>query len=107
MKTIVMKLNPVCLLALCAVSAFAQPSEEPVPREQRGAPVIGVSQAKGVWTIQGRKQTVTLNAQDLALAIQAGPSLWKMVPSGPADMRVKFQGKEFDVRLADARKISI
>lgn len=82
-------------------------SAQQLPREQWGAPPVTVSHAGGIWTIAGKKQTVTLNGSDLALRVQAGPAVWTMAASGPQDMLVKSRGKEFYLRLADAGKIGI
>src|SRR5687767_3365528 len=92
------------LLTTFAVTAAAQ---SPLPRADWGAPLVNVSQSGAVWTIAGQKRTVTLNASDLALTINAGPATWAMMPSGALDMRVHAGGEEFHVRLADARNISI
>lgn len=90
------------------VLACAWPmAAQPLPREQWGAPLVSVSHDGGKWTIAGKKQTITLNDSDLVLAIQAGPTAWKMVPSGARDMLVKSLGEEFPVALRDAGKIDI
>jgi hypothetical protein len=91
---------------------LAQQSSEPaaLPRAEWGAPLVNVTQSGSTWTIAGRKQTVTLNAADLALTIKAGAVTWSLVPSAAGDLRVKIAGtkpEELSLRLADARKISI
>jgi len=93
------------VLSLLALSglAFAQ-----VPsRADWGAPLVKVSHADGQWTIAGRKNKVTISEKDLAMTVQNGTAAWSMVPSGAKDMQVRAQGKDFYVRLADARNISI
>src|SRR5205823_2080886 len=59
------------------------------------------------WTVLGKKQTVTIDERTLALAIDAQAANWKMFPSGTNDMVVQFGGKEFPLRLTDAKKISV
>src|SRR6185369_8308517 len=49
----------------------------------------------------------TLNEKDLSLTVQNGSASWAMVPSGANDLIVKAGGKEFSVRLADAKHIEI
>src|SRR6185295_445108 len=95
------------LIFLCSLSAVAQPDEGKLPRADWGAPLVEVRSARGAWTIQGRRQVVTLTESNLALRVQAGPATWTMAASGTNDLLLKARGREFAVRLADARKISI
>lgn len=92
-----------CFLFTVSISTFAQT----LTRADWGAPLVDVSHANGMWTIAGKKQTVTLDDKTLALAVKAGSVDWKMVPSSTNDMIVKYHGKEFPLALTDARKISI
>jgi len=97
-----------CLVILTArLQASAQSSNSSLPREQWGAPLVRVTDNNGKWALAGKKQIVTLNAKNLALEIQAGPMLWRMAASAANDLIVRFQGKDFPLRLADARKITI
>ncbi len=82
-------------------------ANQQVPREQWGAPAVKVSHEGGKWTISGKTNKVTLKEADLALKVQAGAAEWTMVPSAAKDMLVKSHGKEFYLRLADAKRISI
>jgi hypothetical protein len=92
---------------LLAANLAAQPAETPLPRQQWGAPLVTVSHANGNWLIAGQRNSVTLNETNLALIVQNGFTRWAMVQSGEKDMLVKSGGKEFFVRLADSKKISI
>jgi Family of unknown function (DUF5696) len=85
----------------------AQTNPPPLTRADWGAPLVDVSHTDGQWIIRGQKQVVTLDEKNLALHIQAGPAKWDMVPSATNDMLVRWHGKLFPVRLADARNISI
>jgi Family of unknown function (DUF5696) len=93
----------VLLVVFCCALTFAQQ----LPREQWGAPSVSVSRLSGKWTIAGKRNKVTLNESNLSLTVQAGPAEWQMVPSSRQDMLVRFRGKEFYLRLADAQKIEI
>ncbi len=96
-----------------------QAAAKKFPREEWGAAAVDVSHdaEQHVWTLKGRKNTVRLSEKDLSLKIQAGPTLWSMVPSGAGDLIIKEIGEsrgddkhdysEFPVRLADAGKIRI
>lgn len=90
-------------LLLLALTLMIDKSEAQ-SRASWGAPEVKVSHANGQWLIVGKKQQVTVKESDLALAIKAGSTTWSMVPSQPNDMIVKSNGKESDVRLADAKK---
>src|SRR5690349_1299111 len=68
---------------------------------------VTVTHAARVWTISGTKNTAILNESDLSLSVRAGSTTWKMVPSGPHDMRVRAAGQESDLRLADAGDVRI
>ncbi len=94
-------------LLFSGVPLPAQTPAASLPREQWGAPAVKVSRADGRWILAGKKQTVLLNDSGLALEIRAGSALWKMVPSVTNDLRVRSAGKEFSLRLADAKKIEI
>jgi len=99
----------VFLIAHLSVSAQTNP---PLTRADWGAPQVNVSSANGLWTIAGKKQTVTIDAKTLALDVNAqaagaAATIWKLFPSGTNDMVVKFHGREFPLRLIDAGKISI
>ncbi len=82
-------------------------AQQPVPREQRGAPLVTVTHTGANWTIAGQKNRVTLNPSDLSLAVQAGAASWKMTGSLADDMLVKSRGQEFNLRLTDAGRINI
>ncbi len=58
--------------------------------------------AKNTWTIKGQKNTVTLDGRNLAIEIKAGDNVWKLAPSGSADMNIKSAGQEHPVSLAEA-----
>lgn len=78
-----------------------------LPRDQWGATPVTVSHDGANWTITGKKTKFVLNENNLALTVQSGQTVWKIVPSGVGDMLVKSKGEEVALRLADARKISI
>ena len=88
-------------------SLSAQPAGAPLTRADWGATPVVVVHTADKWMIAGFKQTVTLDASNLALEVSAQSVDWKMFPSGTNDMIVKFHGREFPLRLADAGKISI
>ncbi|MDR6781577.1 hypothetical protein ABIE26_001935 [Pedobacter africanus] len=91
-------------MAICPAFLFAQAKETPkLSRADWGAMETTVSVSNGQWLIKGKKQEVSLNAGNLALAVKAGPASWTMVPSAADDMTVKAEGKMQKVRLADAR----
>jgi hypothetical protein len=92
---------------LAAASVAAAAADSPLAREQWGAPLVNVSRADGNWVIAGKHNVVTLNETNLAMSVQNGSARWAMVPSGAQDMLVKCGGKEFYVRLADAKEIAI
>ena len=96
--------------ALCfwfSISAFAQPNEQALPREQWGAPPVNISHSGGKWTIAGRKQSVVLNETNFTIEIHAGPATWAMISSSTNDMIVRANNRDFPIRLADAGKIEI
>jgi hypothetical protein len=90
---------------LCVGVSSAQTTQ--VSREDWGAPPVTVAHAGGVWTIAGKKQTVSLNDADLALRIKSGPTEWAMVPSSSTDLQVRTHGRDVSLRLADASAINI
>lgn len=96
MKRATLFLLPILLLA-----------QQPVSREQRGAPVVDVMHSGAMWKIAGRKTRVTLNERDLAISVEAGGTTWKMTPSLADDMLVKSRGQEFPLRFTDATRIHI
>src|SRR5260370_38691926 len=103
-------MNHIFRAALCfwfSISAFAQPDERPLAREQWGAPAVNVSHSDGKWIIAGRRQSVSLNETNFTIEIHAGPATWSMVPSTMNDMIVRANDPDFPVRLADARNIAI
>src|SRR2546423_1789692 len=95
------------LLILPSLTLAATTTTKPLARQQWGAPLVEVHSDGGKWIIAGKRQTVSLDATNLATEIRAGESTWKLVPSSPTDLLVKSAGKEFPLRLADARKIDI
>ena len=104
MRTRALRILPV----LGAVLFLIEPTAaQKLPREQWGAPAVRVTHAGGKWIVAGKKNKATLNQSDLGLRVDAGDAEWNMVPSVAKDMLVKSKGKEFYLRLADAKKISI
>ena len=96
---------PIACVGLYSFCLSAQ-TNPPLTRADWGAPDVTVSQAGGIWTIAGQRQTVTLDP-NFALDVNAQGVDWKMFPSGTNDIVVQFRGREFPLRLTDARKISI
>jgi len=89
---ILLAMNHVFRAALCfwyCISAFAQPNEQALPREQWGAPPVNISHSGGKWTLAGRKQSVSLNETSFTIEIHAGPATWAMVASTTNDMVVR------------------
>jgi hypothetical protein len=78
-----------------------------LPRSEWGAPAVTVSHENGQWVIAGKKNKVSFNETNLAMTVQNGSAAWTMVPSATNDMIVKADGKEFFIRLADAKHIEI
>jgi hypothetical protein len=76
-------------------------------REQWGGVPVTVSQEKSAWTIAGKKNHVMLNADTLAIKVDAGAAQWAMAPSKEGDLMVRSGGEEFPLRLADAKKIEV
>ena len=100
------------VLALCVlISSLSQAQQTPQKARQTssaqwGAPSVNVSHSAGKWIIAGRKNSVTLSESNLALKVAAGSARWVMMPSTTEDALVKSKGQEFQLRLADARRIS-
>jgi len=59
------------------------------------------------WTVAGHRQTIALDATNLALHIQAGPAVWDLVPSVPRDLRARSADEDVGLRLADAQNIVV
>ena len=76
-------------------------------REQWGAPLVTVSHEGNKWKIAGKKTTVTLNENDLALNIRNGNAVWQMTASPSNDLLVRSNGADLSHRLAEARKKTI
>lgn len=93
------------LALFLALTAIA--SAQPLPRADWGAPEVTVANSGAIWTIAGKKQTVTLNAADLTLRVQAGAATWTLLPPAAGELRVKAGGDIFSTRLAAAQKISV
>ena len=72
-----------------------------------GAPQVSVVHSGDTWTIAGRKNAWEINEKSLAIAVHAGPAVWKMVPSAANDMLIAAGGDQFRVRLADAGRIAV
>src|SRR5215467_2339587 len=53
----------------------AIPSAQKLQREDWGAPPIAVSKRDRKWIIAGKKTSVTVDEANLAVRVQAGPSL--------------------------------
>ncbi len=92
-------------IAFAAGNAPEQPAAPPLTREQWGAPLVNVSHAGGQWTVAGRRQSAILTESNLALKVRAGTAVWNLAASGTNDLLVRSAGKEFSLRLADAKQI--
>jgi len=101
--------RPLAVIAFACLLSSALVAEElpRLPREQWGAPLVTVSHASGKWVIQGRKNQVTLDESNLALAVKTETVTWTLGPSSADDLLVRSQGEEFNLRLSAAGKIDI
>src|SRR3974390_1180018 len=98
----------VAISALVATwSLTGYTAESSLPRAAWGAPPVKVTHEGDVWIISGKRNSVTLNETNLGLVAENGAVQWAMAPSGTNDMLVKAGGREFYVRLNDAKKIAI
>src|SRR4029078_10391751 len=89
------------------IAFFRTGSAQGLTREQWGALDVTVSKSGSTWAIIGKKNRVTLNASDLSLKMNAGSQTWQMVRSSTSDMTVRTDGRDVDLRLADAKRIEI
>jgi hypothetical protein len=95
------------ILTLLVAFVCSTVSAQQLPRDQWGAMPVNVSHNSGKWVIKGKHNQVTLTESNLALAIQAGPAQWNLMPSIAGDMLVKSRGEDISLRIADAKKITI
>src|SRR6476619_6806405 len=96
------------LLLSCALGLGATSTTRPLPREQWGAPPIEVRRAEnGGWRIEGKRQRVILDGQDHSIEIHCGNVIWRIVPPAADALRVRREGKEFPLRLEDARRVDV
>ena len=96
-----------CYFAVLIIALSGFDMAQAPARQQWGAPDVSVTKAGGTWVIAGRKNKVTFNVSDLALKVNAGSEVWQMVPSATGDMTVRTEGRDVDLRLADASRIAI
>lgn len=111
--TVVLSFFAIATLALAQPAPQSSPPALPPPRlphpprAEWGAPLVDVTQSGAIWTIAGRKNTITLNASDLSVSIKAGPASWNLVASGAQDIELRVGTEKFTTRLADAGSISV
>ena len=86
---------------------FSSGNSQQISRDQWGAMPVTVSHRGDNWLISGKTNGVAINEKSLALAIKAASVPWVTKPSTPGDMLVKFNSRDFSLRLADAKNISI
>jgi hypothetical protein len=99
---------PLLALTLAILAAPRSPAEPaPSARAERDAPLVDISHEGSVWTLAGRKQTVTLHADTLGVSVQSGDQTWTMVPAKAGGLRLKTGSREFDSKLSDARRIRV
>jgi len=98
--------NKILLLILITCCQSLTQAQQ-LSRDQWGAMPITVSHRGDAWLIEGKTNSVTLNGKSLGLSVKAGESLWTTLPSTIGDTLVKSAGRDFSLRLADAKKISI
>jgi hypothetical protein len=94
---------------LCAAAGAGSSSlpaaAEPPPRESI-APLVTLAREGGRHSIVGARTTATLDEADLGLDVVAGGTRWTFPPSNTPDLLVKADGREVQLRLADAgRKV--
>jgi len=90
------------LLIFVVVNSFSRGQQ--MSRDQWGAMSASVSHTGDKWIIKGKQNTVTLNESDLAIAIQAGPVKWDLMPSANGDMLVRSGKQDLSLRIADAKR---
>jgi hypothetical protein len=93
------------LLTLLLFSSLAL-AQQPA-RAEWGAMPVTVSHQGDNWMIQGRSNSVTLNAATLSLSVKASDTSWSTLPSVSGDTLVRVANRNLSLRLADAKKKTI
>jgi len=93
------------LIGALAVSGTA--SAAPAPQTDHGAPNVRVSEADGVWTIQGTLNRVELQGSDLQMTVRTPGKVWSMQPSAPGDLVAEASGRSYSLCLAQANDKTI
>jgi hypothetical protein len=93
--------------AAAALSAADRPAPDTRPVTRPSQDAVTITHPDGRWSIVGRTVSVTLDERTLGIEIAAGPARWAVAPSTANDMRVRADGQDFQVALADARSIAI
>src|ERR1043166_5683468 len=86
-------LQSLILILLVPFTGFVAQAQT-LSRDQWGAMPVTVSHEGSKWLVKGKVNSFTLDEQNLALKIQAGPAQWQLMPSKPGDMIVRTKSEE-------------
>ncbi len=105
MRTLSRAFAALGILAMCLFPVRAN-GQGNSPAE-RGVPPVAVTHAGKNWSIAGKYATVTLDGDDLSLAVRRGGTEWRMLPSSDDDLSVMADTSTVKLRLSSATKREI
>ena len=90
----------VALTLLLSSIAFAQQ----LTRDQWGAMPVTVTHAGDNWTIQGKRNKVSLSESNLGFTLQNGSAKWIVSPSRPGDLIAVMDREQISLQISNSDK---
>ena len=88
-------------LSSAANSTSVSPAAHAV-QDDYGAPDVQVRREGDGWIIEGRKNRISLDPNNLQMTAHTATGEWSTVASFPGDLTIEASGTSYSLRLADA-----
>jgi len=71
-------------------------------QDDYGAPDVQVRREGDRWIIEGRKNRISLDPNNLQMTVHTAAGEWSTIASFPGDLTIEVSGRTHELRLADA-----
>ncbi len=94
-------------LVICMILSWDCVCSGKLKQLEWGNPEVKVKQDAAQWIIQGKRLTVVIDSNTLAMQVRDKDISWNIEGSRKGDLTIEHSGRKIPLRLKDAKQIKI